>query len=206
MTADDGRTVGPMPILQGPPVRGTEDGTGQPLPAGVDGHPVGSRPHAEPPPGPVNATYAKAAAALHELADRMAGLADHTGLAGENGLYVTLGVMPGHIEAHPDNAGWVDIIGRALLDRPGQPKRRDSGTQHTVHGDVGPISVAVHAPVPDPAAADKDAEIARLRARVAELEQQDAEHPATGPTLTVVSPAFFDGLMSDEPLDGGEPS
>ena len=68
----------------------------------------------------------------------------------------------------------VDAIGHALFGKPGKPQRMGGNTWHyNVSGTVGVVRVDVYDGIADPETPKREAELAALRARVAELESRD---------------------------------
>lgn len=91
----------------------------------------------------MNAAYAEAAKALHDLADRMAALADHTGLDGAKPPHISIDIMPR--EPHS-----IDIVAE-ITGASARTKRMRDGTFHrAARGRVGVVWVAVFNEVDPP--------------------------------------------------------
>jgi hypothetical protein len=115
---------------------------------------------------PAAATYAAVATALREIAD------DLSGLSGDP-IAVTVSIQPWHSHC-TDVVGVVDQIAQALFGRPATTVAMSNGTfHHSAAGPRGtgerPVQVAVFGGVPDPALVARDAELAALRAELAQL-------------------------------------
>jgi hypothetical protein len=117
--------------------------------------------------------WAAMAAELRRMAD------DFEKLIGQvaPGL-VSLDIQPKGDVSHPPVAKQraetieaVDAVAHALFGEPGETKAMSNGTfHHKRYGRRGRITVDVYQALADPGAVDPDEEIARLRARLAELE------------------------------------
>jgi hypothetical protein len=117
------------------------------------------------PPGP----YAEVAAELHRIADALAAITgDQPALKARFTLYV-----PWHLRMCKDRnahtAELVDPVARALTGQSGTAEQSGAGWHHQVQDERGPIHVWVYGPIDDPTAADRDAELERLRRVNAEL-------------------------------------
>lgn len=107
------------------------------------------------------------AADLQHLASAFEKVAD---LELEVNPYVTFGIQPGGTDEQIKSR--TDVIGNALFGKPGEPKDMGGNTWHyKVRGHVGAIEIDVYDRITGPEAAEREAEIERLRARVAELEE-----------------------------------
>jgi hypothetical protein len=108
------------------------------------------------------------AAALRELADRCATLADNPAASGEKDPYTMISFLPGAIGAAPETKGIVDAVGMALLGQPGARTTHDEdGICYRVDGRIGPVWVSIHGTVPV-----RRSEVEELRAEVAMLRAQ----------------------------------
>lgn len=115
--------------------------------------------------------YALVAAELHRIADRVATLAG----AGLPQPAVSLNILPGgHDDADARTlVARIDRVAAALQVGPATTRQLSGGAFH--HGNSfatqwrGPVTVAVFDEVPDPTAAERDAELERLRAELAAL-------------------------------------
>lgn len=119
-------------------------------------------------------SYADLAATLHAIADDLATLAG-TGKAS----YVGLSIHPAGEDDEATIAA-VDIVGQALLGKPGETREMIGGSyHHGAHGNRGGVNVSVFNSVTPPRQRALEDELARLRAEVAaakaEAEQARAE-------------------------------
>jgi hypothetical protein len=119
-------------------------------------------------PAPVSkySTCGAIAADLRRLADALDPIAD---LKLQDDPYVTLGIQPGGDDA--EIAARVDAIGKALFGKRGEAKRMGGNSWHyAVEGRIGLIRFDVYDGISDPETPAREAELEKLRARVAELE------------------------------------
>jgi hypothetical protein len=113
-----------------------------------------------------NATCGLLASDLRRVADALDTVAD---LELQADPYVTLGVQPGGTDA--EIAARTDAIGKALFGKLGAAKRMGGNTWHyAAEGRFGLVQVDVYDGIADPETPAREAELERLRARVAELE------------------------------------
>lgn len=90
-------------------------------------------------------------------------------------LYVTLHVQPGHAGGFGDPAE-VDAIAAAIAGTKAATRHMGSGRwHHAANANLDGVAFDVLCAVPDPAAVDKDAELARLRAELAAARSELAE-------------------------------
>lgn len=83
-----------------------------------------------------------------------------------------IGIQPatGRRGHDQDVVAAVDAVAIALLGRPASGKRLSTSYMHIIEGKRGPVEVNVYQSVSDPEERERDAELARLRAEVAELK------------------------------------
>ncbi len=122
---------------------------------------------------------------------RIAGALDALPPAAEQ-PYITLQLLPGNALAHEGNAAAVDVLAHAVFGEPGKTRKDAGQWRHLVERTVGGIHVQIHARVPDPAD-ERDVELERLRAEVAELRAR-----VSAPVPSAASIEERDGC----PVDG----
>jgi isopentenyl diphosphate isomerase/L-lactate dehydrogenase-like FMN-dependent dehydrogenase len=109
--------------------------------------------------------YAQLAAELRSMADAVEPLSGR----GLPELVVSVDVQT-RARTDADRVRTVDAVATALLGTPGHMERMPSGSfHHTVSGRRGDVRVSVFDGVSDPAARERDDELARLRAELAAL-------------------------------------
>lgn len=147
---------------------------------------------------------------LREIADRIASLADN-GIAAP---FETLSIQPDPGADEATRVRMVDAVGEAVLGKPAQTAELSGGGHHhAARGFVGKVSVTVFCAVRPPD--ERDAEIARLRAELAEVERvranlAAAREPVYDPTdpIQVVAAAAAEvpaDLAPREEIRLGEP-
>jgi hypothetical protein len=108
--------------------------------------------------------YAAVAAELHRIADALATLPPGPA------PYVALSILP-----RDKTVAAVDAVALAVLGKRGTTTRDPDGWRHKAENSTsGLVYVSTHALVPGPAD-DRDIELARLRAQVAELQRREAD-------------------------------
>lgn len=115
-----------------------------------------------------------AAAALRDLSDRCATLADVPAANCGKDPFITISILPGPIGGAPETAGIIDAVGMALLGKPGgNSHRNDDGICYRADGQVGRVLVSIHGTVPAPRseADELRAEVAALKAKLADGAQ-----------------------------------
>ena len=118
------------------------------------------------PETPAEDFYTRLAANLHTVADAVATLAGRD-LPRCN---LTVRYYP-YGDDDPTNINAIDTFGQAVLGKPGKAQRMGDGTDHHhVDGSLGTVTVAAYRGIQTPEDKAKDEEIARLRAKLAELE------------------------------------
>lgn len=110
--------------------------------------------------------YAKAAEALHSIADDLAAL----DVPGDP--WVSLNFQPADEKAANDaKVAAIDTVAQKLLGRPAETRRMTGGVyHHTISGARGPVQVAIYGGVANPAERDLRAENERLRAELARAQ------------------------------------
>jgi hypothetical protein len=134
--------------------------------------------HASPTPG----QYAAEAAELHRIADDLAAVVE-AGLSEQLWVQLSIqprsGLLPKDEGTEDQSIRTVDAVAQALFGRPGRAHHMtSSGTwHHDAHGRRGDVNVAVLCGITPPDTREKDVELDRLRAELAE-----ANHKLAGAT------------------------
>lgn len=133
---------------------------------------------------PVSEPWAEIAAELHRIAD------DLLTLIGEPApCMVAVNIQPytpdqidrAQVKHRAATVSAVDAVTEALVGKAATTYPLSGGSfHHGVRGDRGRIELGIYQSVADPQAVDADEEIARLRARVAELEANPPAEPEVG--------------------------
>jgi hypothetical protein len=118
-------------------------------------------------------TYADLATFLHSIADCI----DASPVRDQQDPYVMLSILPSGKHDEPIRVAQVDALLKAILGKPGEPRPNGDTWQHSGRGSVGPVEVSIHTRVVGPQPDEVQAELIRLRARVAELEREQESYP-----------------------------
>jgi hypothetical protein len=106
------------------------------------------------------------AEALREIADKLAPL----DLAVKP--WVRLDLQPSD-KAEADQVATCDAIAVALFGKPGEARNMSNGTwHHNAAGHVGPVAVSTYTAITAPADREREAELERLKAELAERQAE----------------------------------
>jgi hypothetical protein len=140
------------------------------------------------------------AADLRTLADRFDDLADTNPDLPKLQLYfsVTLPYLVRREMADAALVAWVDALGVALLDQPGETTNKHGDWYHQVDR-KGLVDVRIYGEVSDPAERARQAELAERDARIAELEAALARAQAPAQVVGVCDDDAMKCVDCDEP-------